>query len=446
MTSGRILLVDPDESRRDQYHHALERAGHTVSAVGTEVLTRLRLSAARYDVAVVVQNHCLDLLRYTRENHPRVLTVVVEPEGSPESAVGAMKLGAADYISQSIAPSALCTSVKRVLENRQASDDQRPDAIQTPDNGLKGIITQDRQMLGVISMVKTIADTPATVLISGPSGTGKSMIGRAIHAASARRDKPFVEVSCGALSDTLLESELFGHVKGAFTGATSDKPGRFIAADGGTIFLDEIASASPNLQVRLLRVLQDRVLEPVGSHKSATVDVRVILASHIDLAREVKLGRFRQDLFYRVNVVNVTLPALKERPVDIEPLAGHFLARHAEEMNRPIEGFAPDALACMRRYDWPGNVRELDNCVQRAVVLCKDRLIGAADLPANIVQDARPGSAEVSVLAEGKTLKQAVKDYERSLIMRAIDKCGGNRLQASKLLGIDRATLYKKLR
>src|SRR2546423_5180271 len=247
--------------------------------------------------------------------------------------------------------------------------------------GLENIVGHDFRMLKIFDLVNAVADSRTTVLMAGESGTGKSLLARAIHHRSPRRDKAFVEVSCGALPETLLESELFGHVKGAFTGATGDKPGRFMAADGGALFLDEINSASPAMQVKLLRVWQERSFEPVGSSETRTVDVRVILASNVDLAALVAQQQFRQDLYYRINVVNIRLPGLRERPGDVGLLSGHFLRGFCKETGREILGFTDTALAAMQRYNWPGNVRELENAVGRAVVLCRRPHIDVAELP-----------------------------------------------------------------
>jgi DNA-binding NtrC family response regulator len=284
--------------------------------------------------------------------------------------------------------------------------------------------------------------------MGGESGTGKSLLARAIHYRSPRRDKPFVEVSCGSLPETLLESELFGHVKGSFTGATGDKPGRFLAADGGTLFLDEINSASPALQVKLLRMLQDRAFEPVGSTETRTVDVRVILASNVDLMAMVAQQQFRQDLYYRINVVNIRMPGLRERVGDIALLAGHFLRQFAKESRREILGFTDAALAAMQRYGWPGNVRELENAVERAVVLCRRPHIDLNDLPESIASFTAPPRQGHTDRAFGvpMPLQAALEGPERQIIEAALARNAWNRQATAAELDINRTTLYKKMR
>ncbi|HEX4123439.1 MAG TPA: sigma-54 dependent transcriptional regulator, partial [Tepidisphaeraceae bacterium] len=290
-----------------------------------------------------------------------------------------------------------------------------------------------------------------TVLITGQSGTGKSLLARTIHHRSPRRNKPFVEISCGALPETLLESELFGHVKGAFTGAAGEKLGRFQAAEGGTIFLDEINSASPAMQVKLLRVLQERTFEPVGSNETRTVDVRVILASNADLAQLVAEEKFRQDLYYRINVVNIRLPSLKQRPSDIPLLAAHFLRQFAKESSREVLGFTDAALAALQRYDWPGNVRELENAVERAVVLCRRPHIDLGDLPETVsfhpaTAPAASVAMPISLNLAPLPLHVALETPERQIIEAALVRNAWNRHATAAELDINRTTLYKKMR
>jgi DNA-binding NtrC family response regulator len=280
------------------------------------------------------------------------------------------------------------------------------------------------------------------VLISGESGTGKSMIARAIHRRSSRRDRPFVEVACGALPETLLESELFGHVAGAFTGAAGDKLGKFMQADRGTIFLDEISTASPGMQVKLLRVLQDFEFEQVGGARTFTVDTRLILATNEDLSRAVSEGRFRQDLFYRVNVINMDLPALRERISDIPLLAERFLDEVCQESGKPSKRFNDEAVAALQAYRWPGNVRELQNVIERAVLLSKRDVLGLEDLPPAL---AAAGPTPIEPVGD-RSLKQALEGPERQIILEVLQSNGWNRQTTAEALGINRTTLYKKMR
>ena len=311
-------------------------------------------------------------------------------------------------------------------------------------------------MLKIFDVIDSVADAKASVLITGENGTGKSMIARAIHARSARRGGPFVEVACGALPDTLLESELFGHVSGAFTGANQDKAGKFKLADGGTLFLDEIATATPAMQVKLLRVLQEFQFEPLGGTVTESVDTRVILATNEDLAKSVADGDFRQDLFYRVNVINIVLPSLRERVGDIPLLVDHFLREASETCGRQIDGFDSTAMSALQGYSWPGNVRQLENVVERAVLLSRDAGLTMEDLPpeisgssasdfGGIVANALP----VQTLPDeinGKTLREALEGPEREIILQALRLHNWNRASTADALDINRTTLYKKMK
>ena len=294
-------------------------------------------------------------------------------------------------------------------------------------------------LLRVLDLVGRVARTPATVLITGESGTGKSLLARQLHAASGRPGR-FVEVACGCLAEPLLESELFGHVAGAFTGATADRAGKFLQADGGTIFLDEIATASPALQVKLLRVLQEMEFEPVGGGETRAVDARVILATNEDLGELVAAGRFREDLFWRINVVTIELPPLRERAADIPLLAAHFLRRAARLAGREVAGFSAAAVDALSGHAWPGNVRELQHAVERAVFLGRGRLVEPGDLPPAVLAGGRPGGQA------GNPLKAALAAPERQLILDALERSGWRRDVAARSLGINRTTLYKKLK
>ncbi len=307
-------------------------------------------------------------------------------------------------------------------------------------------------MQRIFEVVRAVAASRTTVLMTGESGVGKSLIAGAIHRASPRRDKPYVELSCGSIPETLLESELFGHVKGAFTGAHADKAGRFLAADGGTLFLDEINSASPGMQLKLLRVLQERRFEPVGSNQTVEVDVRVVLASNQALEDLVARGLFRQDLYYRINVVKVEVPPLRERAGDVPILAERFLQEQGRELGRAFAGFSPEAMDALRRYAFPGNVRELSNIVERAAVLSRGQTIGLEDLPPQVIE---PEPAPAGSLAQATpddapwvpmTLADAMVEPERRVILKALGANGWNRTATAEQLGINRTTLYKKMR
>jgi DNA-binding NtrC family response regulator len=364
--------------------------------------------------------------------------------GTADGAIEAIHAGAFDYITKPLIDDELRMSIERALSQRtiqRENDHLRAELDRR--YGMDNIVGRDPRMLKVFEMINSVADTRATVLVTGESGTGKSMIARAIHRRSGRIKGPFVEVACGALPETLLESELFGHVAGAFTGATGEKMGKFLQADGGTIFLDEIGTASPAMQVKLLRVLQELKFEQVGGTKTFDVDVRVVLATNEDLARLVSEGRFRQDLYYRINVINIELPPLRSRPSDIPLLAHSFLEQVREDSRRQVVGFADDAMAAMERYHWPGNVRELQNVVERAVLLGKGSTITVADLPSEL----RGSPGFITSMPVGqRTLKEALEAPERQIIREVLEANNWNRNATADQLGINRTTLYKKMK
>jgi len=330
-------------------------------------------------------------LRRLRHRHPDTAIIVVTAYGTIESAVAAIKHGAADYLLHPVVDDELVVAVEKAA--RQARLTARCGRLERELDsrlGLEGMVGQDERMRIIADMVRSVAPTRTTVLMNGESGTGKTLLARAVHLRSRVADGPFVEIACGSIPETLLESELFGHVRGAFTGAVTDKIGRLLAADGGTLFLDEINSASPALQTKLLRVLQERRFEPVGSNETVEVDVRFVLATNEPLELLVAAGRFRPDLYYRINVVALDLPPLRDRPDDIVLLAEHFLTRCAEAADRPVAGFDAEALDALRRYAWPGNIRELENAIERAVVLCRRGRIGLDDLPDPVTSNRPP--------------------------------------------------------
>ena len=442
-----LLLVDDDR-------HVLSSMADWLREQGFQTDTATSVSEAvaavdrrPYDLALVdirlADADGFDVLAYCRQKHPATSVIMITGYGSVESAVEAIRQGAFDFLTKPLIDEELLMAIERALNQRRVIEENRTLKAQLDLRfGMENVIGHDHRMLKIFDMVDSVADTRATILITGESGTGKSLIARAIHRRSSRRDKPFVEVACGALPETLLESELFGHVAGAFTGAMGEKMGKFLQADKGTIFLDEISTASPAMQVKLLRVLQDLEFEQVGGNKTFTIDTRVILATNEDLSKAVAEGRFRQDLYFRINVINVELPSLRERISDIPLLAGHFLERVCSDCGKKVRGFSDDALAALQRYRWPGNVRELQNVIERAVLLGKGQVVGVEDLPATLL-----AGAPVSMEAVGdRGLKEALSAPERQIILDVLEAHNWNRQLTAEALGINRTTLYKKMK
>jgi len=448
MTQPRILIVDDDPIIRDSLVEFLRLEEYQCKGAAglnqaLEELGKLNYNLVISDVNMPEGNG-FDLLRVIRKNYPDIVTIVITGYGTIESAVEAIKMGAYDYLTKPIVDDEIRMIVKRAMEQQSLIQENRNLKNQLKERfGLGNIIGHDYKMLKVFDLIEAVADSKATVMISGESGTGKSLIARAIHHRSERMDRPFVEVSCGALPETLLESELFGHVKGSFTGAVSDKQGKFLAADGGTIFLDEINSATPGFQVKLLRVLQERQFEPVGSLETKTVDVRVILATNRDLQEEVRAGRFREDLYYRINVVNIGLPPLRERTTDVPLLAEKFLEAMCRIHNKQKTGFTDEVLRLMEQYTWPGNVRELENVVERAVVLSRNSMIGTEDLPANLLELAQKQESQTY---KPMSLRDALEEPEKRIIEMSLRQHNWNRQETAEALGINRTTLYKKMK
>ncbi|MBI1826287.1 MAG: sigma-54-dependent Fis family transcriptional regulator [Planctomycetes bacterium] len=386
-----------------------------------------------------------ELLHVARRRWPQTVLIMVTAYGTIESAVEAIRLGAYDYLTKPIVDDELRICLQRGLAQQTLlRENQTLKTTLQSRFGLDAFIGHDHRMLKIFDVIESVAPSKVNVLIQGASGTGKSLLARVIHLLSDRASKPFIEVSCGALPESLLESELFGHARGAFTGAVANKAGKFKAADGGTLFLDEISAASPALQLKLLRVLQTRQFEPVGSNKTETVDTRVLLATNQDLEAEVKAGRFREDLFYRINVVTIDMPTLWERIGDIPLLAKHFLKAACADMGREGIEFEGEALRALQCYRWPGNVRELENVVQRAVVLAKGRRISASELPAKLLDAIE--SQPAPTLYTPMTLREALAIPEKRIIEAALRANAGNRQITAEQLGINRTTLYKKMK
>lgn len=447
MLKGSLLLVDDDRQVLESMADWLRDQGLAVDTSTGYADALEKLSQKTYEMLLVdvrlQDGDGFDLLEQVRRNYPESNVVLMTGYGDADAAVEALRAGASDYLTKPLIDDELLMTIERTFSQREVIEENHQLRKELDKkNGLGNVVGQDPRMLRVFDMVESVADTKATVLVTGESGTGKSMIARAIHRKSNRSAKPFVEVACGALPENLLESELFGHVAGAFTGATTDKTGKFMQADGGTIFLDEIGTASAAMQVKLLRVLQELEFEQVGGDKTFKVDVRIILATNEDLADAVADGRFRQDLYYRVNVINVELPALRERRSDISLLAQSFLQDLREDTNRPISGFSEDALGALENYGWPGNIRELQNVVERAVLLGKNEVISASDLPRDV-----SGGQSLSLPRVGTmTLKEALEEPERQIILDVLEANDWNRNATADSLGVNRTTLYKKMK
>ncbi len=448
-TSGSLLVVDDDRYIQNAMADYLRSLGHRTETATTCQEAIERMEEFPFEVVVCDVNlpdqDGFHLLTWAREHAPETAVILLTGFGTIESAVEAIRMGAFDYLTKPVIDEELRFSIDRALGQRAILVENRKLKAQlTQRFGLSSIVGKDYKMLRMFELIESVADTRTTVLILGESGTGKTMTARSIHQLSNRADSPFVEVACGALPDTLLESELFGHVAGAFTGASHDKVGKFLQADKGTLFLDEIATASPSLQVKLLRVIQDREFESVGGNKTHKVDVRLILATNQNLEEAVARGEFREDLYYRINVITLTQPPLRERIGDIPLLVDHYIKVFAEQTGRRISHIDEMAIQAMQQYHWPGNVREMVNVIERAVVLCRDGRITAADLPEKLFAHHEHRNVEAHL--SGASLKAALTQPERQLIIQALESNGWNRQKTARSLGINRTTLYKKMR
>jgi len=446
-----ILIADDEPLTRKSLLEILKFEGYRVSLAsdGEEALKIVKKDIPDVVIADLKMPRMdgIALLREIKKYNPDIEVVLITAYGTIETAVEAMKEGAFDYITKPIIDSEIKIVIQRILEQKRLVEENKvlKEKLRSKERtSFCEIIGKNSKMQKIYDLIETVAPTNATVLITGESGTGKRLIARALHFCNPyRKDKPFVEVSCGALPENLLESELFGHVKGSFTGALRDRKGRFEVASGGTIFLDEIDTFSPKLQVKLLRVLQEGEFERVGDTKTIKVDVRVIAATNQDLKKLIKEGLFREDLYYRLNVIPIHVPPLRERKDDIPLLVEHFLKKSSQRLkNKVIRDISQEVLELLLAYDWPGNVRELENIVERAVILCKGERIEVDDLP-EFFKEINKNQKKVK---DNLSLKEIVKLSEKELIEKVLKECRGNRKKAAQVLGINRTTLYNKLK
>lgn len=444
----RILIVDDEPSIRMVLRAHLTRSGYDVTATenGAEAIAMLR----NEDYHLVVSDlkmpvvGGMELLNHCNETYPGLPVILITAHGTVDSAVEAIKKGAQDYVTKPFDSDELMPIIEKALR----TEEKGRTTLHEDAAGRFKIIGQTARMHKIYALIEKVARSPTTALITGESGTGKELVARALHEHSERANAPFIQVNCGAIPESLFESELFGHEKGAFTGAVAAKPGKFELADGGTLFLDEVGELPKDMQVKLLRVLQDGQFERVGGVRSMSVDVRLVAATNRVLETEVKEGRFREDLFYRLNVIPIQIPPLRERADDIPLLAEHFISKFNKRLKTEVEGVSPDALAALLAHNWPGNIRELENLIERSVLLTEDTILTMGDLPG--LTPSNLGRVEAPPDADEMGLKEYVRVYttklERARIQRVLEEEDSNVTRASKKLGISRKSLQMKMK
>ena len=440
-----ILIVDDEKNTREGLARALKRQYRVFVAESAEtalsVLSEETVDLMLSDIRMPGEDG-LSLLKTVRQRYPSVLCILLTAYGSIETSVEAMKSGAYDFLTKPVNLDQLDIKLDQALKTRKLESENRELRKRLDDRyGFENIIGTSEPMQALFDTIRQVSPTQANVLIQGASGTGKELVARAIHRLSTRSDGPFVAVHCAALSATLLESELFGHEKGAFTGAIAQSKGRFELANGGTLFLDEISEIDLSIQVKLLRVLETRTFERVGGEKTLSTDIRVVAATNRNLKEYVEAGKFREDLYYRLNIVDIRLPPLSERKSDIPLLCAHFIKDFSQKNNREITGIEPAAMALLQAYPWPGNVRELRNIIERMIVLSHGSLLTVMDVPANIRDDAQKAAEAAGEPNRTESLAQT----EKRKILSALEAAGGNRSRAAVALGISRRTLHRKL-
>jgi DNA-binding NtrC family response regulator len=445
-TANQILIVDDEPEMCALLSDILKDEGYDVETAtsGEQALARM----GERDFAVVITDlnmkgmPGMTLLKHIKQRHPDTNVIIMTGFGSIESAIEAMKQGAYDYVTKPVKSDEIALTTQKAV--REASLRREVVSLRRAvekEYSFNQILGKSKPMQAVFELIRRITPSPSSVLITGESGTGKELVARAVHYNSPRAQGPFIPVNCAAIPENLLESEMFGHMKGSFTDAKADRKGLFEEAQGGTLFLDEISELPLSLQAKLLRVLQEKEIRRVGGTRSIPVDARVIAATNLDLAGEVKAKRFREDLYYRMNVIEVHMPALRERTEDIPLLAMHFIKKYAEPMKKPVAGLTEGALALLMDYAWPGNVRELENVIERGVTLTRGEKIGSEDLP----QAVRGDSGDRHMIEEAAEKTRTLSEVERAYILRVMEKTAGNKYQAAQVLGIDRKTLYRKL-
>lgn len=443
-----ILIVDDEKPQRVILTGHLKRKGYNIfeASSGSEAIkiANNNLIDIVFSDYKMPEMNGIDLLKKIKENNPEIAVVIITAFGTIEDAVKAMKEGAFDYLTKPVDLDELEFIIKRISERQQLISENKILREQLQEkNKISGLIAYSEKMQSVLNTALRVAESKATVLLRGESGTGKEVLAKAIHFSSSRKDKPFVAVNCAALNENLLESELFGHEKGSFTGAEKQRRGRFEIADGGTLFLDEIGDLPPATQVKLLRVLQEEQFERVGGTQTINVDVRVITATNKNIEQLIKEGKFREDLYYRINVVTVLIPPLRERKDDIVHLVNNFIAKYLPETRKEKIEFSREAMDILMKYNFPGNIRELENIVHHSIVLARENVISTSDLPEQ-VNSISPENLLLGI-TENSTLPEQVDNLEKMLVTNALKKTGNNQLQASKLLGISERNLRYRL-
>src|SRR4030043_1471352 len=447
----RIMVIDDEPLMRVTIQDALIAEGYEVVTAETGKKGLDLFGDNQNDILItdlkLPDMDGIEILKEVKIRNPETNVIVITAYGSIDSAVTAMKEGANDYLTKPFAINELLLIIKRILRMKELELENISLRKRVEERyGLEGLVGKSPKMVKVYDLIETVAQTDTTVLIYGESGTGKEVVANAIHLQSLRKGRPFVKVNCAALPETLLESELFGHERGAFTGALKQRKGRFEMADGGTLFLDEIGDISSGVQVKLLRVLQERQFERVGGNETLSVDVRLICATQRDLKEEIRKGTFREDLYYRLNVVPIILPPLRERREDILILAEHFIQKYSQKMNKEVVSLSGEAKSLLLRYSFPGNIRELENMLERAIALIKGKTIQAEDLPEEVcgqpssIQDVCKG------IRGSKPLASATKLFEKEYIQSVLEKTKGKKGQAADTLGISRKTLWEKIK